>query len=118
MGNDSHDKESKSHEESPEETRETIGNKVIVNEVDIPNISYFEEVIKETFRLHPPAPLLLPRESMGKSTLEGYEIPPRTIIHVNSWEIRRDYKIWENPKKFIPARFLNSNIDFKEETMS
>ncbi|TMW83075.1 hypothetical protein EJD97_003060 [Solanum chilense] len=59
------------------------------------------------------SPLLIPRESIEKSTLEGYEIQPGTIIHVNLWEIARDPEIWENPKEFIPERFLNSDIDFK-----
>ncbi|KAM3327268.1 6,7,8-trihydroxycoumarin synthase [Capsicum chacoense] len=95
------------------EIRETIGDKGTVNEDDIRNMSYFKAVIKETFRLYPPSPLLIPRESMEKSTLEGYKIPPRTIIHVNSWAIARDPEIWENPEEFIPERFLNSDIDFK-----
>ncbi|XP_060180430.1 5-OH-xanthotoxin synthase-like [Lycium barbarum] len=96
-----------------EEIRTSIGNKGIVNEDDIQNMSYLKAVIKETFRLYPPVPLLVPRVSMDKSTLEGYEIQPGTIIHVNSWAIARDPEIWENPEEFIPERFLNNDIDFK-----
>ncbi|MCD7472200.1 hypothetical protein HAX54_013208 [Datura stramonium] len=96
-----------------EEIRKTIGNKGIVNEDDIQNMPYFKAVIKETFRLYPPGPLLIPRESMEKTTLEGYEIQPGTIIHVNPWAIARDPEIWENPEEFIPERFLNNDIDFK-----
>ncbi|KAM3327273.1 hypothetical protein P3S67_002399 [Capsicum chacoense] len=50
---------------------------------------------------------------MMKSTLEGFEIQPKTIIHVNVWAIARDPEIWENPEEFIPERFLNSDVDFK-----
>ncbi|TMW82257.1 hypothetical protein EJD97_006400 [Solanum chilense] len=96
-----------------QEIRESIGNKGIVNEDDVQNMPYFKAVIKETFRLYPPVPLLVPRESMTKSTLEGYEIQAGTIVHVNSWAIARDPKIWENPEEFIPERFLNSDIDYK-----
>ncbi|MCD7472199.1 hypothetical protein HAX54_013207 [Datura stramonium] len=95
------------------EIRKSIGNKGIVNEDDIQNMPYFKAVIKEVFRLYPPSPLLVPRESMGKSTLEGYEIQSGTIIHVNSWAIGRDPEVWENPEEFVPERFLNSDIDFK-----
>ncbi|KAM3327271.1 hypothetical protein P3S67_002397 [Capsicum chacoense] len=98
-----------------EEIRKSIGNKSIVNEDDIQNISYFKAVLKERFRLRPPDPLLLPRESMEKSTLEGYEIPPTTIIYINSWSIARDHEIWKNPEEFIPERFLNNDINLKRE---
>ncbi|XP_049387622.1 cytochrome P450 71B9-like, partial [Solanum stenotomum] len=96
-----------------EEIRNLMGNKDIVNEDDIQNMPYFKAVIKETLRLFPPVPLLIPRESMKISTLEGYEFQPRTIVYVNSWAIARDPEIWENPEEFMPERFLNSDIDFK-----
>ncbi|XP_055813952.1 5-OH-xanthotoxin synthase-like [Solanum dulcamara] len=97
-----------------EEIRKSVGKKDdILNEDDIQNIPYFKAVIKESFRLYPSVPLLVPRESMEKSTLEGYEIQAGTIIHVNSWAIARDPEIWENPEEFIPERFLNSDVDFK-----
>ncbi|PHU21300.1 hypothetical protein BC332_06407 [Capsicum chinense] len=98
-----------------EEIRNLIGNKGVVNEDDIQNMSYLKAVIKETFRLYPPDPLLLLRESMKKSRLEGYEIQPGTLVHVNAWAIARETEIWKNPTEFIPERFLNSNIDFKRE---
>nr|ABC69408.1 CYP71AT2v1 [Nicotiana tabacum] len=95
------------------EIRKSVGKKGIVNEEDVQNIPYFKAVIKEIFRLYPPAPLLVPRESMEKTILEGYEIRPRTIVHVNAWAIARDPEIWENPDEFIPERFLNSSTDYK-----
>jgi len=95
------------------EIRESIGKKSIVNEDDIQDLPYFKAVIKETFRLYPPGPLLVPRETMQNSILEGYEIQPKTIVHVNFWAIARDPEIWENSEEFIPERFLNSDIDFK-----
>lgn len=95
------------------EIRKSIGKKGIVNEEDVQNMPYLKAVIKEIFRLYPPVPLLVPRESMEKTILEGYEIRPGTIVHVNAWAIARDPEIWENPEEFIPERFLNSNIDYK-----
>ncbi|PHT27574.1 hypothetical protein CQW23_32824 [Capsicum baccatum] len=97
-----------------EEIRRSVGKKGdILNEDDIQNLPYFKAMIKESFRLYPSVPLLIPRESMEKSTLEGYEIQPVTIIHVNAWAVARDPEIWENPEEFIPERFLENNIDFK-----
>ncbi|MCD7472190.1 hypothetical protein HAX54_013198 [Datura stramonium] len=95
------------------EIRESVGKKSIVNDDDIQNLPYFKAVIKETFRLYPPAPLLVARETMQKSILEGYDIKPKTIVRVSAWAIGRDPEIWKNPEEFIPERFLNSDIDFK-----
>ncbi|KAH7528332.1 hypothetical protein FEM48_Zijuj05G0061500 [Ziziphus jujuba var. spinosa] len=35
-----------------------------IHKSDLPQMHYMKAVIKEIFRLHPPAPVLLPRESM------------------------------------------------------
>ncbi|KAK4732892.1 hypothetical protein R3W88_025880 [Solanum pinnatisectum] len=95
------------------EIREMIGEKSIVNEDKVQNLPYFKAVIKETFRLYPPVPLLVARETMQNSILDGYEIKPKTIVYVNAWAIGRDPEIWKNPEEFIPERFLNNDIDFK-----
>lgn len=96
------------------EIRESVGSKKgMVNEDDIQNLPYLKAVIKETFRLYPPAPTLVARETIQNSILEGYKIPPKTIVYVNYWAIARDPEYWENPEEFIPERFLNSNIDYK-----
>ncbi|KAK6152178.1 hypothetical protein DH2020_014813 [Rehmannia glutinosa] len=69
------------------------------------------EKAQETLRLYPPAPLLLPRETLEKCNLNGYTIPPKTLVYVNAWAIARDPEYWENPNEFQPERFLNTNVD-------
>ncbi|XP_073138544.1 strychnine-11-hydroxylase-like [Henckelia pumila] len=59
-----------------EEVRKSVGNKGSVDEDDVPNLPYLKAIIKETFRLFPPAPLSVPRETTEKCTIDGYEIPP------------------------------------------
>ncbi|GER29015.1 cytochrome P450 [Striga asiatica] len=95
------------------EIRNSIGKKAMVDEDDLPKLFYLKAVINESFRLYPPAPLLLPRETIEKCTLEGYEIQPKSIVYVNAWAVARDPERWENPDGFLPERFLNSNIDIK-----
>ncbi|THF95362.1 hypothetical protein TEA_023957 [Camellia sinensis var. sinensis] len=70
-------------------------------------------VIKETLRLHPSAPLLLPRQSNEQCTINGYEIPIKTKVIINAWAIGRDPRYWNEAEKFEPERFLNSPVDFK-----
>ncbi|XP_058093523.1 cytochrome P450 71A1-like [Magnolia sinica] len=96
-----------------EEVRRVIGRKMKVEEKDIVEMNYLKNVIKETLRLHPPAPLLIPHQSISSVTLQGYFIPPKTRVYINAWAIGRDPKLWEKPNEFLPDRFTNSPIDLK-----
>ena len=96
-----------------EEIRDLTGKKDFVDEDDIRRFSYLEAVLKETMRLQPVVPLLLPRETINKCILDGYEIPPKMTVLVNAWAIGRDPEAWENPDEFYPERFIGSSIDMK-----
>lgn len=95
------------------EVRSVVGERRIVLETDLPQLHYMKAVVKEIFRLHPPAPVLVPRESMEEVTIDGYNIPAKTRFFVNAWAIGRDPESWENPEEFEPDRFMGSSIDFK-----
>lgn len=87
--------------------------KGIVEEKDLKNLDYLNMVIKEGFRLHPVAPLLLPHESIEDCTLDGFQIPKGSRVLVNVWAIGRDPDVWREPEKFIPERFVESTIDVR-----
>ncbi|CAH2045408.1 unnamed protein product [Thlaspi arvense] len=80
------------------------------------HLDYLRMVIKETWRLHPPVPLLLPREAMSEFEINGYTIQPKARIHVNVWAIGRDPGTWKDPEEFLPERFIDSDIDPKGQS--
>ena len=95
------------------EVRKFVGNKGKVTESDTNHLLYLKMIIKETLRLHPPVPLLIPRETMSRFKINGYDIYPKMLLQVNVWAIGRDPKYWKNPEEFIPERFIDSPIDNK-----
>ena len=96
-----------------EEVRNVVGKKSKVDVDDINKMDYLKCVIKETFRLHPAVPLLLPRETSANIKLGGYDVPSDVTVFINVWAIQRDPNWWEKPEEFIPERFENSSVDFK-----
>ncbi|CAM6129303.1 unnamed protein product [Calypogeia fissa] len=96
-----------------EELDSVVGPHRLVQEEDFPKLVYVSAVLKETLRLHPPAPLMVPHLSMEDCEIEGFHIPAGTQVIVSPWCIHRDPAVWERPLEFDPERFLNSTIDFK-----
>ncbi|KAJ8621320.1 hypothetical protein MRB53_029849 [Persea americana] len=98
-------------ERATEELDSVIGNDCWVEEKDVQNLPYVEAIMKETMRMHPVAPMLVPRMSREDCTINGYDIPAGTRALVNVWTIGRDPEIWDCPNEFRPERFLGKNID-------
>ncbi|XP_054816444.1 cytochrome P450 71D10-like [Prosopis cineraria] len=95
-----------------EEVRRLFGSKGYVDESEFCHLKYVSAVIKETLRLHPPLPLLLPRENSEGCEINGYELPPKTRVIINGWAIGRNPKYWHEAERFEPERFLNASVDY------
>lgn len=76
-------------------------------------LPHLQACIKETLRLHPPAPLLLSHRANETCQVMGYTIPESSRLLVNVWAIGRDPTMWNEPLEYRPERFLNSDVDFK-----
>ncbi|KAB2605940.1 cytochrome P450 CYP736A12-like [Pyrus ussuriensis x Pyrus communis] len=95
------------------EIENVVGLNRMVEESDTEKLEYLDMVVKETMRLHPVLPLLLPHAAIEDCTVDGYHIPKKPSIIVNVWAIVRDPSAWEDAEKFVPERFEDSNVDVR-----
>ncbi|CAO2187029.1 unnamed protein product [Urochloa humidicola] len=97
-----------------EELDRIVGRDRLVTEGDIPNLPFLEAVVKESMRLHPVVPMLIPRVSREDTSVNGYDIPKGTRVLVNTWAIGRDPMVWgKTAEEFQPERFIGSEVDVK-----
>ncbi|XP_026380179.1 geraniol 8-hydroxylase-like [Papaver somniferum] len=96
-----------------QELSNIIGKDRPIEEKNIIRLPYLQAIVKETLRLHPPAPLLVPHKAEIDFKFHDFVIPKGTQVLVNSWAISRDPNTWTEPTSFQPERFLASKIDYK-----
>lgn len=84
-----------------------IGESRLIEDSDLAELPYLNGIINETLRMYPAAPLIPPHESSDECTVGNFRVPRGTMLLVNVWAIQNDPKIWENPTKFKPERFIN-----------
>nr|AMZ03385.1 cytochrome P450 CYP71D383 [Plectranthus barbatus] len=95
------------------EVREVFDKNGYIEEEKLHELKYLQLVIKETLRLHPPLPLLVPRMSSQRCEINGYEIPAKTRVLINAWALGRDPKYWnDDAEEFIPERFAHKTMDY------
>lgn len=78
-------------------------------------MEYLHSIVKETLRLYPLIPLLVPHESteacIVKEHDHDYFIPEKIRLMVNAWGIGRDPQVWKDLLEFRPERFMGKNLD-------
>ncbi|CAA2978654.1 ferruginol synthase-like [Olea europaea subsp. europaea] len=95
------------------EFRDVIGMNDLIQESYISRLPYLQAVVKETFRLHPAIPFLVPHKADDDAEINGYMVPKNAQILVNVWASGRDSNTWSSPESFMPERFLDRKTDFK-----
>ncbi|ODN00919.1 Farnesoate epoxidase [Orchesella cincta] len=76
---------------------------------DRPKMPYTMAVIEETFRISPVIPTGLQHRAIKGREFRDYFIPEDTWIFANIYHIHHDEKLWTDPKKFKPERFLSED---------
>jgi len=90
-----------------DELDRVVGRGRWVTERDLPDLPYIDAVVKETMRLHPVGPLLVPHHAREDTVVAGYDVPAGVRVLVNAWAIARDPASWpDEPGAFRPERFL------------
>ncbi|KAH7352854.1 hypothetical protein KP509_19G067300 [Ceratopteris richardii] len=100
-------------QKAQQELEEVVGAIRLVEESDIVRLPYLRAIIKETMRLHPIAPPFMPHTVSESCRICGYNIPRSTVACINVWAMGRDSKVWKDPLRFYPERFLDSNMEVR-----
>nr|GMC55272.1 cytochrome P450 78A5-like [Ipomoea batatas] len=88
-----------------------VGRDRAVSDADLPNLPYLSAIVKETLRVHPPGPLLSwARLAVGDTHVGEHFIPAGTTAMVNMYAITHDERIWPEPEKFQPERFMEEDV--------
>ncbi|KAK7389357.1 hypothetical protein VNO78_24298 [Psophocarpus tetragonolobus] len=83
---------------------------------DIKKLTYLQAIVKETLRLYPPGPLLVPHEATKHCHIQGYDVPKGTRVFANVWKLHRDPTLWLDPEEFSPERFFNEKSEVDNES--
>lgn len=79
-----------------------------VKAADIARLELTQRVLKEVMRLYPPVPAMT-RVNKEPVTLAGVPFPQPSLIVIPIYVIHRHRKLWDDPDRFDPDRFLPEN---------
>ena len=90
------------------EVAENVGPSRMPTMKDKPYLPYTEAVLLETQRKGDVFPFGVPHACMEDMTLRGYHIPKGTHFMTVLYAAHRDPKVWKEPYRFNPERFLDA----------
>lgn len=88
-----------------DEVESVLGGRAATLE-DVVRLPLTRAVVEETMRLYPPVPIL-PRQARQNLQINRLEIEQDALILVCPWLLHRSPDLWDDPKAFLPARFLS-----------
>ena len=90
---------------------QTVAGPRAVEEKDLDHMPYLHAFVKELLRKHPPTYFSLAHAATEPATLGGYDIPANCSVEFFLPGISEDPKLWSEPGKFNPDRFLSGQED-------
>ncbi|KAK5582768.1 hypothetical protein RB653_004354 [Dictyostelium firmibasis] len=85
---------------------------------DRPKLPYLVACINECLRMRAEDPLGIPRVAIEDIEIKGFFIPKGTQIHHNLYAVGMNEKVFENPNKFDPERWLTTDQDILKERLN
>jgi cytochrome P450 len=71
---------------------------------DLPQLTYLDQVVKESMRLYPSA-WTQGRQAVEAFDLDGYHLPAGTMMMFSQWVLHRLPDVWGDPEVFRPERW-------------
>ncbi|KAK9096920.1 hypothetical protein Sjap_022417 [Stephania japonica] len=94
-----------------EEVKHKLGGRVRENVVSVEKVSemeYVRAVVKETVRMRPILPVA-PQRAERDSELGGVKVREGTAVVMNLYAVLRDERVWREPNRFMPERFVGES---------
>jgi len=89
-----------------EEMDAVIGSHRLPKISDRNSLPYLDAIIKEVLRWASVSPMALPHATGEEDKVLGYKIPKGTVVMANLWAMLHDERVYPEPFKFDPGRFL------------
>jgi len=83
------------------------------HEAKMDELHYIKMVIKESLRLNPVVPLLIPHLCRETCNVGGFQVTEGTRVMINAWAMARSPEYWHDAEKFRPESFEDGMLDFK-----
>ncbi|GKZ23416.1 hypothetical protein AbraIFM66951_009699 [Aspergillus brasiliensis] len=76
---------------------------------DIDALPLLDAIVRETLRLHAPAPAPLPRVTPPEGTwIHGYYIPGGVQVSSSAYSLHRIEEVFPSPEEWIPSRWMDA----------
>jgi cytochrome P450 family 110 len=91
------------------EVEEVVGGAAVEAE-HVPRLVFLDAAIREALRLRPIFNLSI-RSAAAPFTVDGWTLPPGTVVAPCMYLVQRRPDLWPEPERFVPERFLDKRVD-------